>query len=86
MVPPLIQPVCSWKTDRDFMEASEKVSALLVVNDLAERGVKPCQDFRGKAKKERRFQNILQTVCNDRSTRPNLRKKNQQSKEWFLEL
>ena len=61
------------------MEASEKVRALLVVNDLAERGVKPCQDFRGKAKKERRFQNILQTVCNDRSTRPNLRKKNQQS-------
>ena len=82
----LIQPACSWKTDLGYIEATEKVHVLLVVNDSAERGVKLCHDFRERAKKEGRFQNILQTVQNDRSTRPNLRKKHQISKEWFLTL
>ena len=83
---PLIQPASAWKTDPGYIETSEKVHSLLVVNDAAERGVKLCHDFRGRAEKEGRFQNILQTVQNDRSTRPNLRKKKQASKEWYLIL
>jgi len=83
----LIQPACSWKTDLGYIEATEKVRALLVVNDSAERGVKLCHDFRERESEEGgRLQNILQTVQNDRSTRPNLRKKHQISKEWFLTL
>ena len=53
MVPPLIQPVCSWKTDRDFMEASEKVRALLIVNNLVERGVKLLSGFQRESKEGR---------------------------------
>ena len=83
---PFIQPASAWKKDPGYNETSEKVHSLLVVNDAAERGVKLCHDFRGRAKKEGRLQNILQTVQNDRSTRPNLRKKKQASKEWYLIL
>ena len=48
---------------------------LQVVNDVAERGVKLCNDFIGSSRDEERFQNILQVVENHRKAQPNQRKR-----------
>ena len=57
-----------------------------MVNDGAERGVKLAYDFIGSPKKEDNFQNILQTVENDRRLIPNQRKRKLTSKGWSMKL
>ena len=58
------------------MENSKNViSNLCVVNDSAECGVKLCSDFVRTAKKEIKFQNIMQVVESNRNMLPNQRKR-----------
>ena len=67
--------VDSWEELSSYQEALKAVKHLKVVNDAAERGVKLTADFMGVAKKEEKFQKILQMVENDRKLVPNQRKR-----------
>ena len=69
----LEKPVSSWPSDKSYLKAKTVVNSLLVVNDASERGVKLTQDFLGRAVQERKFQNLLQVVENNRREIPNLR-------------
>lgn len=72
----LIQPVEAWPTNTSYQSAKSVISSLKVVNDCAERGVKLGADFLKSAKIEKRYQDVLQTVENDRKMIHNLRKRN----------
>lgn len=65
----------TWEELESYQEARTAVKHLKVVNDAAERGVKLTADFMGVAKREDRFQGILQVVENDRKLVPNQRKR-----------
>ena len=82
----LSKPVEYWPKDSGYLEAKLIINNLSVVNDGAERGVKLAYDFFGSSKKEDNFQNILQTVENDRRLIPNQRKRKLTSKWWSLKL
>ena len=82
----LSKPVEYWPKDAGYLEAKLIINNLSVVNDGAERGVKLAYDFIGSSKKEDNFQNILQTVENDRRLIPNQRKRKLTSKGWSLKL
>ena len=56
----------TWEDLQSYQEARKAVKHLKVVNDAAERGVKLSADFMGVARREDRFQGILQVVENDR--------------------
>ena len=43
-----------------FIDAKLVIDHIKVVNDAAERGVKLAQDFQEAARKEKRYQNVLQ--------------------------
>ena len=61
----LDNPAGEWASDEFYLAAKAKVKQRLVVNDLAERGVKLTSDFLASAKIEDRFQSNLQVVeCN----------------------
>ena len=61
----LNNPAGEWASDEFYLAAKAKVKQRLVVNDLAERGVKLTSDFLASAKIEDRFQSNLQVVeCN----------------------
>ena len=45
-----------------FIDAKLVIDHIKVVNDAAERGVKLAQDFQEAARKEKRYQNVLQQV------------------------
>ena len=63
------------------------VSNMQVDNDIAERGVKLCNDFIGTSRDEARFQNELHVVENHRIVQPSQRKRVTQSvKNWFLAM
>ena len=79
-------PVEQWSQNADYKRAKVIVDALRVANDAAESGVKLSQDFRVAAKKEKRYQQILQVVENSRNTKPNQRKRKAVSKSWYLTL
>ena len=82
----LSKPVEYWPKDAGYLEAKLIINNLSVVNDGAERGVKLAYDYIGSSKKEDNFQNILQTVENDRRLLPNQRKRKLTSKGWSLKL
>ena len=67
----LREPVTEWRKNEDFLASKNVVSSLSVVNDSAERRVKLYSDFAGTAKKENKFQNIIQVVENNRNMLPN---------------
>ena len=48
------------------IDAKSVINHIKVVNDAAERGVKLAQDFQGAARKEKRYQNVLQVFENSR--------------------
>ena len=56
-----------------FIDAKLVIDHIKVVNDAAERGVKLAQDFQGAARKEKRYQNVLQLVENSRKLFPDQR-------------
>ena len=62
-----------WKNEQSFISTKEIVKTLLSVNDSAERGVKLTSVFLHLARKEERFQDILQVVEDDGKKCPNLR-------------
>ena len=62
----LQQPIDTWKKNPAFIDAKLVIDHIKVVNDAAERGVKLAQDFQGAARKEKRYQNVLQVVENSR--------------------
>ena len=64
-----------WGNSPTYQDAKAAVKSLPVLNDAAERGVKITSDFLDSARKEERFQTILQVVENDRRKVPNQRKR-----------
>lgn len=68
-------PVDNWNTDASYMASAKKVSAINVINDAAERGVKLASDFVESARSDDHFQHVIQIVENHRKTTPNLRRK-----------
>ena len=46
------------------------IDHIKVVNDAAERGIKLAQDFRGAARKQKRYQNVLKVVENSQKLIP----------------
>ena len=67
------RPVEEWPTLESYKSDIERLKLLVGVNDVAERGVKLCADFKHAAKKEKNFQNVLQTVEVNRKDLGNLR-------------
>ena len=47
-----------------FINAKIIIDHIKVVNDAAEQGVKLAQDFHGAARKEKRYENVLQILKN----------------------
>ena len=72
-------PVEFWNDSKSYCYAKKLISAICVVNDAAERGVKLCHDFLNLSKKENNLQNILQVVEKARRETPNQRKRKLQS-------
>ena len=66
----LQQPIDTWKKNPAIVNAKLVIDHIKVVNDAAERGVKLAQDFQGAARKEKRYQNVLQVVENPRKLIP----------------
>ena len=70
-----------WKDDPGYKSAIEKLEKIVVVNDVAERGVKLIQEYSNSlTKNENEKQFILQIVAEDRkryptATKSSLRKK-----------
>ena len=83
----LTKPVDSWMEDTNYVQGKEKVDALKVVNDSAERGVKLANDFLPSARLEENYQNVLQVVENDRTRIPYQRKyRKSENEKWYLVL
>ena len=66
-------PIAKWHENNSYTSAKDTLKNLVVVNDVAERGVKLANSFLGVAKNEERYQNILQVVEADRHRKPNAR-------------
>jgi len=85
----ILKPVDEWPDDSSYGQANDIVDSIEVVNDGKERGVKLSSHFLEAAKGEKRLQNVLQVVENDRKTNPNQRKRQQNNKsvenkgQWF---
>jgi hypothetical protein len=80
-------PVNEWEDSQSYLTALEMIQNLWVVNDSAERGVKLASDFLSAAHIEKRYQNVLQVVENDRAQMPNQRKRMKHDTErWFINL
>ncbi len=71
----LTKDVSEWSNSSSYDEARAHFSALNVINDIAERGVKLSSDFLAAAKSEGHYQYVLQVVEKDRKRKPNLRKR-----------
>ena len=69
----LSEDVKSWDTDASYQHSKAIVKRQNVVNDGVERGVKLSTDFAQDAKSENHFQNLLQTVEDNRKQVPDLR-------------
>jgi hypothetical protein len=67
-------PVSEWDSSAAYKTSVENVTALTVVNDAAERGVKLSSDFVDTARTDQHYQNILQVVESSRKAKPDLRK------------
>ena len=70
----LEESVDMWENSGSYKAAKSAVDSIPVINDASERGVKITSDFLESAKKEERFQTILQVAENDRKRVPNQRK------------
>ena len=82
----LHKPVSEWTSDESYLKGRALVCSLSVANDAAERGVKLAYDFLGKSKNEKKYQDVLQVVENQRKSMPNQRRKKVISKHWFLKF
>ena len=69
----LDKAVAEWELDPGYLNGKEKVYNLMVINDLAERGVKLSAYYLDTAKLEVNYQNNLQAVECNRKNHPNLR-------------
>ena len=69
----LSEDVDRWPGEQSFLSSKAKTSALNVVNDNAERGVKLSSDYLDTARSEEHYQNILQVVIESRNQLPILR-------------
>ena len=76
----------TWEESDSYKKAKSAVSAMKVVNDAAERGMKLGSDFLDTARSEDIWQDTLQVTENDRKRVPDQRKPNIKSKQWFLAL
>lgn len=79
-------PSSEWQTAPSFLDGLATVRNIRVVNDSAERGVKLSSDFLSTAQIEKRYQNVLQVVENDRGKIPDQRKRKGPPRAWFLQL
>jgi len=52
----------TWQYIGLYQQAQEKVNAINIINDCAERGVKLTTDYLSCAQSESQFQNVLQVV------------------------
>ena len=66
-------PVSEWESDAAYIASAANVTAVNVVNDGAERGIKLSADFLDAACSDQHFQNVLQVVEQDRQAAQNLR-------------
>ena len=73
----LREKAATWPNNDSYQQGLENIDDINVVNDCAERVVKPSTDFPSCARSENHFQNILQVVQNDRSKTTNIRKSSQ---------
>ena len=76
----ILKPVGEWPEDPSYGQAKDIVDSMEVVNDGAERGVKLSSHILEAAKGERRLQNVLQVVENDKKTNSNQRKRQKTTK------
>ena len=76
----------TWDTCSSYIRATCVVRKFRFVNDTAECGVKLGLDFLNTAKKETRFQKLLQVVENDRKRLSNQRAPKKEPKYWFLAM
>ena len=76
-------PVEQWPENQQYLYNKAVIKGLKVSNDAAERGVKLASDFLDTARREERYQEILQVVEMDRKLHSNLRKK-RPKEDWFL--
>lgn len=76
----------TWEDLDSYQNAKSAVSAMKVVNDAAERGVKLGSDFLDTARKEEIWQDTLQVAENDRKRIPDQRRPNTKSENWYLAL
>ena len=58
----LSEVVDRWPGEQSFLSSKAKTSALNVINDNAESGVKLSSDYLNAARSEEYYQNILQIV------------------------
>ena len=64
----------TWQDIHSYQQGHQKVNAINVINDCAERGVKLTTDFLSSAQGENHFQNVLQVVEKNQKELPNIRK------------
>ena len=70
-----------------YSKSKTTVGNLKVVNDTAKRGLKIASDFIDFARKEKKYQSIMQVVELNRQQQPNQRRgkaKKSKHKKWFL--
>ena len=78
----LDKPPADWKNDPSFIHSAEKVKALPVINDAAERAVSTAKEFLSNARNEDRYQNNLQVVETNRKELPSMRAKKSKISSW----
>ena len=64
----LTKLVSQWKNDSDYLDGKKTIHDLMIVNDLAERGVKQTTDYLDTAKIEECYQDYFQVVETSRKT------------------
>jgi len=66
-------PVSEWECGAADVASAANVTAVNVVNDGAERGIRLLADFLDATRSDQHFQNVLQVVEQDRQAAQNLR-------------
>lgn len=73
-----------WPFLDEFKSSKRIINNLNVTNDAAERAVKLTADFLDTARKESKFQTILQVVESNRKSKTNIRKLNNKVEEYII--
>ena len=71
----LTKPAPFWKSMDSYSKSKTIVGNVKVVNDTAQRGVKIASDLIDFARKEKKYQSIMQVVELNRQQQPNQRRK-----------